>query len=487
MFTSTFLGIFSTGFWFFLVEFVLRLGMILFLLLQKKKRPSVLLAWILLILAFPIIGLLAYPMFGGTRLGRRRMNRHRMILDQIDKPEFHLWNDPRPHQIELNESEQQLSRLAETVSRSPASSGNRLKLFGCTDEVIKQLVMDIDVATDHVHMCFYIYLDDMAGTRVGQALERAVQRGVDCRLLVDGAGSKAFLRSRLRRRLVDSGIQGIAAMPVNWLRLLFSRIDLRNHRKIVVIDGKLGWTGSQNIAEASFAPKKKYAPWVDCMVRADGPVVRELQLIFTEDWYLDSTDDLDEQIKIAPTWHEDGIPAQVMATGPNFYNEATTQIIQASIQLARHEVFLTTPYFVPDEGTFMSIIVAARRGVDVQIVMPSRNDSKLVGAASRSFYQPMLKAGVRIHEYTKGLLHAKTITIDKDLAVVTSANLDRRSFSLNFEAGLLVYDTDFASQLRFLQGSYVEDSIPVNKDEWMKRSWARRLGENTAGILSPLL
>jgi cardiolipin synthase len=176
-----------------------------------------------------------------------------------------------------------------------------------------------------------------------------------------------------------------------------------------------------------------------------------------------------------------------MGTGPDAYNEALRQITQTSLHAAREELIITTPYFVPDEATATALYTTARRGVDTMLVVPARNDSPLVAAASRSFYEPLLDAGVQIHEYQHGLLHAKTITLDRRLALVTTANFDRRSFELNFEVSLVVYDSDFASELRLLQKSYIDGSQTVSETKWRRRGWPKRLWQNTAGMLGPLL
>jgi cardiolipin synthase len=276
-------------------------------------------------------------------------------------------------------------------------------------------------------------------------------------------------------------------LPVNTVRLLLSRIDLRNHRKIGVIDGQIGYTGSNNLADAAFAPKAKFAPWVDCSVRIDGPAVKELQVLFLEDWYMETDEFLDDALSFRPTVHADGLPIQIIATGPNFYNEATTQLVQACLQVARREIVLTTPYFVPDQVTITNLCVAARRGVQTILVLPKNNDSRLVAAASRSSYRTLLEAGVELHEYRNGLLHAKTISIDKDIAFVMSANLDRRSYELNFECGAIIYDTDFTSQLRFLQQAYLEKSDLIDAAAWSNRPMHANLRDTAAGLLAPLL
>lgn len=470
------------------IELFVRVTLVLVVLARQRSTPEARIGWILILAGLPVIGEILFLMVGGTPLGRLRAKRHRHILSELDRPEIHADGDPRAAAHgDLPPQERHLARLAERISGGPPVRGNALELFGDTDTVIARIEADIDAAERTCHFLFYIWLDDAAGTRIGEALIRAVARGVTCRVLVDAVGSKAFLKSDLCRRMRAGGVAVRAALPVSAVRALFARVDLRNHRKIAVIDDGLAWTGSQNLAEASFAPKPKYAPWVDCAVRLEGPVAKELHLLFVEDWYLDTDESLVEDLMrpVAPTDH--ATVCQVFASGPNFENAAATQLVQSCIHEADSELVLTTPYFVPDGATIVNLATAARRGIDVTVVLPRRNDSKLVALASRSNYAPLLDAGVKILEFEGGLLHAKTICVDRRIAVVTSCNLDRRSFDLNFEAGVLVYDSDFASALRFLQQSYMDRSVPVRLDRWRERGLRHRLAENAAGLLSPLL
>ncbi|MCH2146021.1 MAG: cardiolipin synthase [Phycisphaerales bacterium] len=470
----------------FLVDFLLRGALVVWVLIRKSKTPQTALTWIVLIIALPFVGLVVYLLIGETRLGKWRRRRHAHALETIDRPEVRASADPKTH-VELETPSKQIASVAEQVSDAPTVGGNRLKLLGDSKEFVDLLVEDINGARNHVHMLYFIYLDDHSGRRVADALLAAVERGVHCRLLVDGVGSKAFLKSKLHHRMKAGGVRIAACLPVNPVRMLFARIDLRNHRKIGVIDGQIGYTGSNNLADAAFAVKPKYAPWVDCTVRIDGPATKELQVLFLEDWYMETDEFLEEELCFRPTVHDDGLPVQVIATGPNFYTEATTQLIQACSQIARRELVLTTPYFVPDQATITNLQVAARRGVAVTLVVPRNNDSWLVGSASRSNYESLLKAGVRVMEFRKGLLHAKTITVDKDIAFVMSANLDRRSYELNFECGGIIYDTDFASELRFLQQHYMDNSDPISLETWLKRPLAARVRDSAAGLMSPLL
>lgn len=479
----------SNGWWpltFVALEMVLRITFTVVVLLRRRSAPPAL-AWITIILALPLLGVALYLLFGEVRLGGRRIREHAAIIKRIQSSipftaaAAEALRPPIPDQFK------HVALLAESVANYDALGGNRLTLIGDTDLFIQSLIDDIDRAELHCHLLFYIFLTDHSSRRVAEALMRAAQRGVACRLLVDAVGSSLFLRSTLRRELASAGVQVVEALPANPVRMLLSRIDLRNHRKIAVIDGVIGYTGSHNIADAEFTIKRKYGPWVDAMVRVEGPVTWDLQTLFIEDWYLDTRESLEHLLNIQPLAIPDGTIAQVIGTGPNAYNEALRQLNHIAFHTARNELIITTPYFVPDDATVSALCTAARRGVDTILVLPARNDSPLVAAASRSHYAELLDSGVQLYEYTAGLLHAKTLTVDRQLAVIGSANLDRRSFELNFEVSMVVYDDDFASQLRFLQKSYMSNAVWVDPARWRNMRWPRRLLYSVAGTMSPLL
>ena len=464
----------------------LQVVFVVFVLLRPRVRQPSSPAWILVILVLPVVGVVLYLIVGEVRTGSQRKRRHGIIHASIGGVLRKAWA-VGPGPADVTGRVQSIARLARLVGDTQPRGGNRLMLLAGAEEFASSLARDIDDARKHVHLLFYICLDDQMGQAVGDALVAAAARGVDCRLLVDNVGSDEFLKSKLCRRLKASGVRVAAALPTRITQIASIRFDMRNHRKIAVVDGKVGFTGSHNLAAEAFHPKPRFAPWIDATLRIEGPVVRDLQALFVEDWYMDTGESLEELIAISPGSHADGTVVQVVGSGVNSQNQALVRVIQSAVHMAREELVLTTPYFVPDEGTAAALTTAAMRGVRTVIVVPARNDSPLISLASRSFYQPLLDAGAEVHEFTKGLLHAKTITVDRDFAMVSTANLDRRSFDINFEVSTLVYDSAFAADLRELQASYLEDCRAVDGAKWASRSWPRRLGENAAGLVSPLL
>lgn len=469
-----------------LAELAMVFGLIAHVLLRRSGTSETRLAWILLIAILPVVGALAYLLLGAPR-GNRQIRRHASVRGCFPGMLRTRSQDLPNLDPDVPRHYQQVFSLIEAVSDTDAMAGHELELLAGGDAFFAQLINDIDAATASCHLLSYIYLDDEDGRRVAEALIRASGRKVACRVLVDSLGSKGFLHSRTRQRMEEAGVQVHEGLPTRILTMLWARMDVRNHRKIVVIDNTIGYIGSQNIASESFAPKARYAPWVDCMVRMHGPGVHDLQELFIEDWYLDSNEELSGLLQSPPAVLPSKTTSQIIGSGPNFRNEALSLAFQATINAAEMNLTLTTPYFVPDQATTVAIQSAAMRGVHTTLILPARNDSKLVALASSAQYEDLLKAGVEIHLFQKGLLHAKTMTVDHQLFMVGSANLDRRSLQLNFEVSLFGWDPNFAAQLHFLQMSYLQQSTALDSTAWEKRSGFKRLACNAAGLLGPLL
>ncbi|MCB1434573.1 MAG: cardiolipin synthase, partial [Alphaproteobacteria bacterium] len=271
------------------------------------------------------------------------------------------------------------------------------------------------------------------------------------------------------------------------LRALNGRIDIRNHRKIVVIDNRITYCGSQNCADPEFRIKARYAPWVDIMMRFEGPVARQNQYLFASQWMASSAGDLTHYLREPLDPGTPGVVAQATGTGPTVPFSAMPALFAALIFEARRELFVTTPYYVPNEMLQAALCACARRGVAVTMIFPARNDSRIVAAASRSYYLDLLEAGVTIFEYGAGLLHAKTMTVDGEVVLIGSANLDRRSFDLNFENNILISDVGATTVVRQRQESYLAQSRRITREEVQGWSMPRRLYNNTIAMLSPLL
>ena len=295
--------------------------------------------------------------------------------------------------------------------------------------------------------------------------------------MADGLGSRTVIESEHWNAMKRAGVQLAIALPIGnpLLRSLRGRVDLRNHRKIVVIDNRITYCGSQNCADPEFLVKAKFAPWVDVMIRFEGPIARQNQHLFASDWMAEVDDDLRELLQQPLPPGEPGLTAQVIGTGPTVRHSAMPEVFETLMYAARRELFITTPYYVPDESMQAALCASARRGVETTIIFPARNDSWIVGAASRSYYSELLAAGVRIFEYEGGLLHTKSLTLDGEVTLIGSANMDRRSFDLNYENNILVCDPALTADMRRRQ----ENTLTIARGH---RRDGRRIGRSRAGL-----
>ncbi len=463
-----------------LVEWAVRIGAVP--LVGRRHTPHAAAAWLAVIFAVPLPGLLLYWFVGTERLPRRRIQRRAGV------PRTRGMGLARvaPHAVALLEpAERHVLALRSDLSDFPLVGGNAVHLIDGAAAFIDQLVADIDGAQDHVHLLFYIYEDDAVGRRVADALARAAARGVVCRLLLDDTGSANFLRRRAEGYRAQ-GLQIAASLPVNLWRFFLARIDLRNHRKIAVVDGHIGYTGSANIVDARYGHKD--LEWLDAMVRLTGPGVHQLQQVFLEDWWHDAGESLADPRWMPPLTAPPG-PDRVQAvpSGPSEPMEAFPQLILAALHGARHRVVLTTPYFVPDEPILVALQMAAARGVQVDLVVPRRTDHRVVGAAGRAYFQPLLDAGVHVWRHHSAILHTKSLTVDDTFAVFGSGNLDVRSLYLNYELSLLMPGRDITERVRTLQTAYMQDCEPLNAERWRARPFWRWAPEQAAKLLSPIL
>jgi cardiolipin synthase A/B len=456
--------------------------------LRPHREPASRLAWVVVIIVAPVVGMLAYMLFGETNIGRRRIARFKRAMSRlpafadIDRHEGEAEAEVEPRYVPL-------FRVGQSISGFPVVGGNRAKLLGSSEDVIDHMVADIDAARDHVHLCFYIWLADGNGLKVVEALKRAAGRGVTCRAMADDLGSRAMVRSEHWKAMAEAGVRLAVALPIGFplSRPLKGRIDMRNHRKIVVVDNRVTYTGSNNCADAAFAIKPRFAPWVDAMMRFEGPIVLQNQHVFAMDWMAHTSDDLSALFRQQIEDVGEGFAAQVIATGATVRYSAMPEMFESLMYAARRELVITTPYYVPDEPIQAALCASARRGVDTTIVFPAKNDSWIVAAASHSYYPQLLEAGVKIYEYVGGLLHTKSLTLDGEVTLIGSANIDRRSFELNFENNILFADAALTAEMRARQATYIAASDPVDAADVLAWTRRRHIWNNTIAMLGPVL
>lgn len=472
-----------------ILHVLIQAALVVRVLLRPHREPASRIAWIVVIAVVPVLGILAYLLLGETNIGRRRVGRMHKVLSRLPDVADAPGMDMAILQAEVPQRYVHLFQVGKSVNGFDPTGNNRARLMQDSNATITSMVADIDAATDHVHLLFYIWLTDNNGLRVVEALKRAAARGVICRAMADGLGSRGMMHSQHWPAMREAGVHLAAALPIGnpILRPLRGRIDLRNHRKIVVIDDYITYCGSQNCADPEFRVKARYAPWVDAMMRFTGPIARQNQFLFASDWISETGEDISDLLRqpIHPT--RSGLPAQVIGTGPTVRFSAMPEVFESLMYTARRELVITTPYYVPNESMQAGLCACARRGVDTVIVFPANNDSWVVGAASRSYYDDLLAADVRIFEYQSGLLHTKSLTLDGEITLIGSANMDRRSFELNYENNILFYDRSLTADMRERQEHYIASARPVTSEMVTHWTWRRRLGNNAIAMLGPVL
>jgi cardiolipin synthase len=474
---------------FMILHILIQIACIVRVLLRPHREPASRIAWIVVIMALPVLGIIAYLLLGETNIGRRRVKRTRAVLSRLpDVASAPGWDAPQL-KADVPERYAHLFQVGKSINGFDSVGGSWARLMQDSNATIASIVADIDAAKDHVHLLFYIWLSDNNGRKVVEALKRAAARGVTCRAMADGLGSRVMIDSEHWQAMLKAGVHLAVALPIGnpLFRPLKGRIDLRNHRKIVVIDNFITYCGSQNCADPEFLVKAKYAPWVDAMMRFEGPIARQNQFLFASDWEAETGEDISDLLRQPILPAEPGVPAQVIGTGPTVRYSAMPEMFESLMYTARRELVISTPYYVPDESMQAGLCASARRGVDTTIIFPARNDSWIVGAASRSYYGDLLAAGVQIFEYEGGLLHTKSLTLDGEVTLIGSANMDRRSFELNYENNILFYDRSLTAEMRQRQESYIAKSKPITSEMVERWTWRRRLWNNSIAMLGPVL
>lgn len=490
------------------MNWIIRLVMLVYV--PQRRSAAATRTWLLLIFLLPLPGLVCYMLFGRIHVPRFRIERQarasrriKEVQDQMcrrlaENPPASLASlalgsepveeDPalpmmRSALPDLPPALVPAAKLAQRLADFEPMGGNAVELLADYGGAIDRLVADIDSATHHVHLLFYIFENDATGRRVADAVIRAAKRGVNCRVLMDAVGSKRGFAG-LAPSMRANGILVHAMLPVGLFRRNAARFDLRNHRKIAVIDGRAGYIGSQNIADPAFV---KGYPNEEVLARVAGPAVDQLQAVFLADQYFETGTPISEKELFPEQPVTGGTTAQVVPSGPGYKHENGQELLITLLHAARERVVMTTPYFAPDEPMLLAICTAAHRGVRVDLVVSKHANQRLTQLAQRSYYEVLLDAGVHIHLYKPGFLHAKHLTIDDQLALIGSTNLDIRSFALNSEINVLFYDPRVVAELRVIQERYFANSDELTAAEWARRPLLEKVAQNTARLADSLL
>jgi cardiolipin synthase len=452
-------------------------------IVQQRRSPAATIAWLLALALLPIVGWIVYRLIGPQRLARRKLRRRvtrKLVEEAIGALQEIESEAPMRHR-------EQLARVAIAAGEAPPLRAENVALYTEGEPKYRAIAEAIEAARHHVHLEYYIWENDRIGRRVRDQLIARARAGIEVRVLVDATGSLGARRGFFRA-LIDAGAKVAWFNPVSLFGIRRRRADFRTHRKIVVCDGRVGFTGGMNVADAATAEFAGSKAWRDTHVGFEGSAVRVLQRVFAEDWFYATGTEIPsgDAYFPAPTI-PGGDVVQIVASGPDLDVFAIHKVFFAAINQAATRVWVTTPYFVPDDAILSALVSAAMRGLDVRVIAPARGDSRLVDLAARSYFPDVLAAGARVFEYLPRFLHAKTFVIDDDIAIVGTANLDNRSFRLDFEVAAVLYGAMTNARLAAAFEADLEHCRELERDGWMRQSFWTRLSQSGARLLSPLL
>jgi cardiolipin synthase len=471
------------------VVVILALGVI-----PGGRKPSTGMAWLILVLAVPYLGIIAFALFGSTSVGRKRRAWQREVNAEV-MAAARAQGDAAA--LTPAGDMAGAARLNEVLGALPMSEGNRVTVHADYAGTVEAMREEVAKASRFVHVEFYITAWDDVTASFFDALVDASERGVEVRLLFDHLGSRGIpVYKDLLKRLKTTKIAWAPMLPISLKRGQIRRPDLRNHRKILIVDGRVAFTGSQNLIEPGYNKPKNHKAgreWVELMVRVQGPVVRDLAVLFATDWFAETSESLRETLVVAeavdpPTpGSVDGVACQVVGSGPGFVTENNLRLFNTLIYDARRRLSLVSPYFVPDESLLYAVTTAAQRGVEVELFVNEGADQFMVFHAQRSYYSALLDAGVRIRLYPAPyVLHAKFFAVDDEVAVVGSSNMDYRSFALNYEVMLLLRGRQVVDRLDEVLATYRTLSPELTAETWRQRSWGAAYVDNVMRLTAAL-
>ena len=459
------------------------------MIILEKRSPFKTAAWVLALILLPVFGVVFYLFFGQeyrkkklfSRKGIKSLNQYRKLsITQLRQFE-HIYQN-LPPEIMAKES---IIRLLLKNSNALLTSGNRLKILNDGEETFRSIFKAIESAKHHVHLEYYILEDDKIGNRLKNLLIRKSLEGVEVRIIIDDVGSWG-LSNKFIRELRNNGVEIYPFMEVRFPRLT-SRVNYRNHRKIAIVDGKIGFLGGINFADRYLEGIKRIGPWRDTHLRIEGDAVKCLQIVFSSDWYIVIHENLNGELYFPVLPKREGVPVQISASGPDSDWDSIGQAFFSMIAGAKSKVYIVTPYLMPPREIVYALKTAAMRSVDVRILIPHKSDSRIPKWSSFSYVGDLLEAGVHIYFYQAGFIHSKYIVVDSVLSTIGTTNLDFRSLETNFEVNAFVYDKAFSIRLEKLFKLDLQNSMEVKIEEWKRRKWNHKVRESLAHLVSPLL
>lgn len=480
--------------WILVIEivYILILVIVCFRIVFDTRSATKTLAYLLFAVFVPIAGMIFYFMFG-TNFRNKKIYSKKLIENEETASQLRaqIHNYSKQIFIENETVFQGNKKLAVMLTRdiqSPLTAENSVSILKNGEEKFPEVLHAIQNAKHHVHIEYYIFEDDEIGREIEKLLIKKVQEGVVVRFIYDDFGSRS-IRKKMVKRLKTAGVQIFPFLKISFIALA-NQINYRNHRKIIIVDGQTAFVGGINVSDKYINKKEDQLYWRDTHLRIDGPGVFYLQYLFLTDWNFCSKEKIQSDTLFFPDEidsTDDNKIVQIVASGPDSKTSSVLYSIVQTINLAKREILITTPYFIPGETLMDALIIASLSGVNVKLLVPGISDSRFVNAAARSYYNELLNAGVEIYLYKKGFIHAKTIVADDSIAMIGTANMDLRSFDLNFEVNAIVYDEDTAKELKNIFYSDLNDAEKIDSDVWKARPKWIQLLERIAKLVSPML
>ncbi|WP_417369204.1 cardiolipin synthase [Flavobacterium beibuense] len=482
--------------WILLIEiiYVLIVIGVCIRIIYDTRAVSKALAYVLFAVFVPVVGIAFYFSFG-INYRKRKIYSKKLTVDEklaqrfrekITETDRNVYTSHNPSIIQNKDLYHLL--FNEKTGRNPLVPNNKVTLLKNGEALFPELIQALKEAQSHIHIEFYIYEDDAIGNTIKEVLIEKARQGVEVRFMYDDFGSRSIRKTIVKELRKNN----IAAFPFYKIRLMpvANRINYRNHRKIVIIDGKTSFIGGINVSDRYINSEKNKVYWRDTHIRIDGPATYSLQRVFLSDWNFSSGESLGIDSTYFPLYAFDGKATaniQVVSSGPDSDLPNILYTVIKAISLAKQEILLTTPYYIPDEALQETLIIAALSGIEVKLLVPKESDSKIVNLACRAYFENLLRAGVRIFLYEKGFIHSKTFVVDRTLASVGTANLDLRSFDLNFEVATVIYDETIAQQLATHFDEDCQTATEIQPQEWFKRSKSIKVTERLVRLISPFM
>ncbi|GIL23450.1 MAG: cardiolipin synthase [Bacteroidota bacterium] len=478
--------------WILIIEIIYAviLGLVCLRIIYDTNSVVKTLAYLIIALVVPVAGILFYFSVG-INYRKRKIYSKKIVRDgalrkQLESQILIRTNENLKKYSDRISYSDGLVKLLVQDSLSPLTNGNRIKILLNGEEKFPELLAALKEARHHIHIQYYIYENDTIGNTIKDLLIEKARQGIKVRFIYDDFGSST-VRGKLVNELRSAGVE---AYPFNriYLLLLANRLNYRNHRRIVIIDGQTAFTGGINVSDRYLNTEKQPRYWRDTHVRVDGPGCQYLQYLFLCDWNFSSGQQVEPNLNYFNTVHQDSDAfVQIAASGPDSPTATIMLSYLKAIAIARESIMITTPYFIPGDSILDALRIAAMSGVSVSLLVPGTSDSWWVNMAARSYYSDLLKAGVKIYLYRKGFVHAKTMVVDSHLSIIGTANMDYRSFDLNFEVNAILYDEACTTTLRKAFETDVANSEKIELQQWEKRKLYKQLSERIARLLSPLM